>query len=213
MPKREELLIVSSDPATVELITSVAEELDYKTIVKKDINSALKASKDLQISIIDCTLKDGSCLECLQNLNELNNGMLNIVVVKEEDRTTGVEALIHNAFMYIYKPIKRKELQAVLSKAKSIKRLMCLDRELYSCSLEDFLRRKLQGYLTHINRVGNVPLYEIVVSEVEKALLKLAIEETKGNQLKASKMLGLNRNTVRAKIKKYNLLSNPKNSS
>ncbi|RMG72246.1 MAG: response regulator [Nitrospirae bacterium] len=205
MEEKEELLLVSSDRETIEKVQTVSERLSLKLLIKKDIRTAVKASRDMQITIIDCSLPDGNCLECLENLNSLNQGMLNIVVVDEKDRKTAIEALINNAFMYVYRPIKPEELEEVIKRAKSVKRLMCLDRELYSCSLEDFLRRKLQGYLSHINRVGNVPLYEIVVSEVEKALLKLAIEETEGNQLKASKMLGLNRNTVRSKIKKYNL--------
>jgi len=212
VPEKEEILVVSSDRQTIDLVKSVAKSLGIGLIIKKDIRTAVKASKDLQISIIDCSLPDGNCLECLESLNTLNHGMLNIVVVKEEDRKTGVEALINNAFMYIFKPIRPEELEAVIKRAENVRRLMCQDREFYSCSLEDFLRRKLQGYLSHINRVGNVPLYEIVVSEVEKALLKLAIEETGGNQLRASNMLGLNRNTVRNKIKKYNLNLNENSS-
>ncbi len=205
MSGKEEILVVSSDRQTLNSVKSVAESMGFGLIIKGSISTAVKASKDLQISIIDCSLPDGNCIECLENLNTLNHGMLNIVIVKEEDRKTGVEALINNAFMYIYKPIKPEELEAVLKRAKEVKNLVCRERELYSCNLEDFLRRKLEGYLEHINRVGNVPLYDIVVSEVEKALLKLAIEETGGNQLRASKMLGLNRNTVRNKIKKYKL--------
>ncbi len=212
MAENDDLLLVSCDEETISLVRSVAKSLELGLIVKKDIRTAVKASKDLQISIIDCSLPDGNCLECLESLNTLNHGMLNIVVVNEEDRKTGVEALINNAFMYIFKPFKPEELEAVIKRAENVRQLMCRDRELYSCSLEDFLRRKLQSYLSHINRVGNVPLYEIVVSEVEKALLKLAIEETGGNQLRASKMLGLNRNTVRNKIKKYKLNLNESSS-
>jgi DNA-binding protein Fis len=44
-----------------------------------------------------------------------------------------------------------------------------------------------------------------VLSEVEKSLIALVLKETGNNQLKAAKTLGINRNTLRAKIKKYKI--------
>jgi DNA-binding protein Fis len=43
------------------------------------------------------------------------------------------------------------------------------------------------------------------MSEVEKALISLVLKETNGNQLKTAKVLGINRNTLRSKIKEYNI--------
>lgn len=48
-------------------------------------------------------------------------------------------------------------------------------------------------------------LYERVVSEAEKAVIKVVLERTGFNQVQASKILGINRNTLYAKIKKYRL--------
>ena len=45
-------------------------------------------------------------------------------------------------------------------------------------------------------------LYRAVLEEVEKPLIERVLEETRGNQLKAAKILGINRNTMRAKIKR-----------
>jgi nitrogen regulation protein NR(I) len=47
--------------------------------------------------------------------------------------------------------------------------------------------------------------YEKVIAEVEKALIKRALELTKGNQVKASSLLGITRVTLRKKIEDYNL--------
>ncbi|HVA76600.1 MAG TPA: sigma-54 dependent transcriptional regulator, partial [Candidatus Binataceae bacterium] len=43
-------------------------------------------------------------------------------------------------------------------------------------------------------------LYEKLVGEIEKPLIELALRRTGGNQVKAARMLGLNRNTLRKKI-------------
>ncbi|QRN40681.1 MAG: Fis family transcriptional regulator [Neisseriaceae bacterium] len=48
-------------------------------------------------------------------------------------------------------------------------------------------------------------VYDMVMSQVEKSLIDLILEKCSGNQTKAAKMLGISRNSLRVKIKKYNL--------
>ena len=49
-------------------------------------------------------------------------------------------------------------------------------------------------------------LHELVIKEVEEPLLTAVMEHTSNNQSKASIMLGLNRGTLRTKLKQYGLL-------
>jgi two-component system nitrogen regulation response regulator GlnG len=51
-------------------------------------------------------------------------------------------------------------------------------------------------------------LYKAVLEVVEKPLLEYALERSEGNQLKAARILGINRNTIRAKIKKLGIDAN-----
>ncbi|MDP3731731.1 MAG: helix-turn-helix domain-containing protein [Candidatus Omnitrophota bacterium] len=51
-------------------------------------------------------------------------------------------------------------------------------------------------------------LYKYILEIIEKPLIERILERTEGNQLKAARILGLNRNTIRAKIKKLGI--NPK---
>ena len=48
-------------------------------------------------------------------------------------------------------------------------------------------------------------LYKSVVEAIEKPLIEQTLERTEGNQLKAARILGLNRNTLRAKIKRLEI--------
>ena len=48
-------------------------------------------------------------------------------------------------------------------------------------------------------------LHERVMAEVERPLLRLALSATRGNQIKAAAMLGLNRNTLRKKLRDLEL--------
>ena len=44
-----------------------------------------------------------------------------------------------------------------------------------------------------------------MLREVERPLIELSLNATRGNQLKASKLLGLNRNTLRKKIRELDI--------
>ena len=48
--------------------------------------------------------------------------------------------------------------------------------------------------------------YNLVLSEVEEPLLRVVMEYTANNQSRAAAMLGLNRGTLRKKLRQYNLL-------
>lgn len=61
--------------------------------------------------------------------------------------------------------------------------------------------------LYFINLEGQKPsnLYQMVLGEVEVPLLKSVMHYTRGNQSKAAEILGINRNTLRKKLKQYHL--------
>lgn len=48
--------------------------------------------------------------------------------------------------------------------------------------------------------------YNLVLAEVEEPLLRVVMEYTANNQSRAATMLGLNRGTLRKKLRQYNLL-------
>jgi DNA-binding NtrC family response regulator len=73
-------------------------------------------------------------------------------------------------------------------------------------SIKNFLELKIGNLLKDFAKIENSNLYETVMQEVEKALFILAINETGGNQVKAAKILGINRNTLNKKLKHYNLI-------
>ncbi len=67
-------------------------------------------------------------------------------------------------------------------------------------SWKKMLRKKLEAnFQLHLQTQPST-LYDTVMRQVEKILLELALEKTQGNQLKAAKILGLNRNTLRKKM-------------
>ena len=72
-------------------------------------------------------------------------------------------------------------------------------------SLGRFIEEKLKGFMRNIKNLENFNLYDAVIPEVEKSLILMVMKETKGNQTKAAKLLGINRNTLRDRIKKLKI--------
>jgi two-component system nitrogen regulation response regulator GlnG len=75
-----------------------------------------------------------------------------------------------------------------------------------SKQLGDMVEQYLSGYFAEFGRDLPPPgLYDRVIREVEIPLLSAALAATRGNQIKAAELLGLNRNTLRSRIKELNL--------
>ncbi len=71
--------------------------------------------------------------------------------------------------------------------------------------LRDSVRQALQNYFAQIDSQDVTELYEMVLSEVEAPMLDVVMMHTRGNQTKAANMLGINRGTLRKKLKKYGM--------
>lgn len=73
-------------------------------------------------------------------------------------------------------------------------------------TLRNCVRRSVADFFRNLDGEEVNDLYEIVLTEVEIPLLEKVLEYTRGNQTRAAETLGLNRGTLRKKLKKYGLL-------
>ena len=71
--------------------------------------------------------------------------------------------------------------------------------------LRDQVKKSIQAYFRELN--GELPcdVYSLVLAEMEKPLLEVVMEYSENNQSRASKILGINRNTLRKKLDNYNI--------
>jgi Fis family transcriptional regulator len=63
----------------------------------------------------------------------------------------------------------------------------------------------LRSYFANLNGHKPGDLYQLVIGEVERPLLCAVMAYTKGNQSEAAEILGINRGTLRSKLKAYHL--------
>lgn len=74
-----------------------------------------------------------------------------------------------------------------------------------SISLNDYIEKRLYDFIKRFKASEGSNLYYILLREIEKPLITMVLKETKGNQIQAAHILGLNRNTLRKKIKELNI--------
>lgn len=73
-------------------------------------------------------------------------------------------------------------------------------------TLRDCVEIAMNNYFQNLDGQSVSEVYEMVLSEVEPPLLEAVLRHTRYNQTKASQVLGLNRGTLRKKLKSYGLL-------
>ncbi|WP_221800216.1 DNA-binding transcriptional regulator Fis [Oceanobacter mangrovi] len=73
-------------------------------------------------------------------------------------------------------------------------------------TLRDSVEKALQNYFDQLDGQEVAGIYDMVLSEVEVPLLETVMKYTRDNQTKASIVLGLNRGTLRKKLKQYGML-------
>ena len=73
-------------------------------------------------------------------------------------------------------------------------------------SLRDAVRASVRQYLGELDGQPSTDVYQMVLAEIEAPLLEEIMAYTRNNQTKASIMLGLNRGTLRKKLKQYKLI-------
>jgi two-component system nitrogen regulation response regulator GlnG len=67
-------------------------------------------------------------------------------------------------------------------------------------SLEGIVDIKLRGSFTNMEKMESGDVYSMVLEQVERPLIRFVLEKTRGNQVRAADILGINRNTLRKKI-------------
>ena len=72
--------------------------------------------------------------------------------------------------------------------------------------LSDEVTKSMRKYFNELDGEKASNIYSMVLKEVEQPMLESVMRECKGNQTLASQILGLNRGTLRTKLKEYNLL-------
>lgn len=71
--------------------------------------------------------------------------------------------------------------------------------------LSHAVKHSIRRFLYELDGAHPNNMYELVLKQIEQPLFEAILEHTKGNQSRAADLLGLNRGTLRKKLRSYNL--------
>ena len=77
--------------------------------------------------------------------------------------------------------------------------------DLNNSGIQEQVQASIEQYFDNLDGQPSNDLYELVIGEAEQPLLRVVLKHMRGNQTKAADMLGLNRGTLRKKLKNYGL--------
>ncbi len=197
-----------------------------------DVRLMMTSTMDLDKSV-ECNFVESELKKVIQNsrvlipplrrrpsdIKELSEFFME-QMFKDLDRPPpGIDTLVIDRFTEYHWPGNVKELKDVIRQIvvkvsgkrveerhlKGVLPMVEDDLAIDKFSIEELVRAKLLSFLNRIRGYRVEGLYFEIMSRVERPLLELVLQETGGNQLKAAKLLGINRNTLREKIKKKNI--------
>jgi serine phosphatase RsbU (regulator of sigma subunit)/putative methionine-R-sulfoxide reductase with GAF domain len=119
------VLVVDDQASAREQLGEIFPLLGYAADTADCLHSAIERlrQRPYDVALLDVHLPDGSGLDLLAELKQIQPDAVCIMVTGDQEVKTAVEALNLGADAYIVKPVDIKELQAILSKATEKQRL------------------------------------------------------------------------------------------
>lgn len=199
---------------------------------KHAIASVINLKPDLIILDLNYFPQGGD--EIVRELKESNSYLPIIVVTDTSSRPGNVGAMRENVYGSVKRPIQPEKLSLMVKEALSTTAIGREQRELKGvpkfaglsenpekvrtdCEKtrgESTAGNKDYDQMFHqlltpiygkiiVNSKGNI--YDHLISGLEKSLLSLTLKHCNHNQVKASQILGISRNTLRERIKRYDI--------
>ena len=204
----KDLILLSDDDHSIRLVASRAlEKAGYEVKTSETISELRALIEDGAASVLitDVAYPDGDALEMLPEIKARRPDLNIIVMSARSTLPTAVRAQEGEVFAYMPKPFALDALVETVGDALQAWRTREGEAGETSVSYQDNLS---EAITYHLNRFfeahrGDFPaqgLHGRIIAEVERPLIEKTLKVTRGNQIKAAEILGLNRNTLRKKI-------------
>ncbi len=231
MPK-ERVLVVCGDSDTYQRINkSLKKKFSEIAHAKTPLETMAQIEKTaFEVIFIDLDDKKIKNSRIIEKIGAKSDNTIVILIIPKKKIALLPKIMKGNSYNYLIKPLHSSEINIVLDSAKrshslnkEFKALKSNIKELEDAvkgsgqrskgesieggpvSLEAFIEERLNRFIKKLNGAKGANFYNMIISEIEKPLISLALKETKGNQLKAANLLGINRNTLRKKISELKL--------
>ena len=226
----KKILVVGKDPKTCEDLRKHFDPQEYILLSSYDPKSAIAFTINLKpdLVILDLNLPDHSGIEVLKKLKESNSNLPIIAITESSSNLGGMDIIKEKVHAFVKRPIQPEKLSFMVKEALSIGmnrmvhtqgsilregaekvKIDCAEMLEGTSAGEKDCYQMFEELLSPIfdkimvNSKSNI--YDHLISSLEKCLLSLTLKYCNHNQVKASQILGISRNTLRERIKRYDL--------
>jgi DNA-binding protein Fis len=169
------MLVLSGDPEVQSQFKQAFK--DASVTVAKDMSALSKDMMRHSFDAVIVEMKAGSSGRATANPPNIDLSRTMVI--------TGSRTVLKRASKFMYM-MARKNSARVNGKD--------------ALSLEDYLEWKMGDFVKGMRHGSGRNLHPMLITAIERPLITRALQETKGNQIQAAELLGLNRNTLRKKI-------------
>lgn len=199
------------------------KERIYILNVDRDSHAMIEeASKILDVSLHIC--ENGSGPEALRGQRYLlvfaafpNDAFLQqegphsglsrfVVLTTPAAKAKALGAVGSGVFGFLTKPFQLEEVDTLIRRALEMQRVQRELNRLRSLeSLSEAMMDRLRNIVRKADSSKKGDVFDFVKRCIEKPLLEMVLEETGGNRLKAANVLGINRNTLRTRLRELGI--------
>ncbi|GAB4313757.1 MAG: response regulator [Candidatus Sumerlaeia bacterium] len=193
-----DILIVDDEPAALEYLALLAGRADHNVRTALDGDTALRAFREMRPDLIltDLQMPGLSGLELLEIIRREDSRVIVIIITGHGSERNAAEALRLGANDYINKPVRPRQLEALLNKYDGIVKAHQLARQIPDMVVErtltirfenrvelvpevaEFLVNETRNLLSEEDRLGvHLGLNELLMNAVEHGNLQISAEE------------------------------------
>ncbi len=219
------ILVCSNDSSIVNPILRMARKSRIYATSVGSANELLKNMKRKRFLAIFFDYKElENSREVFQKLNNINKETFIVLIAPSKKYDEASDALEGNIIGVLKRPLNNVEIKRIIDRLNCIKYVVrnvtrnmieiggTYRRDTHSdagnienISMEKLVEVKLRKVIEKLNLDNLKGFYNIVMEEVEKPLFKVILESVNWNQIKAAKILGINRNTLSKKLRQYSI--------
>ncbi|MGB9735506.1 MAG: helix-turn-helix domain-containing protein [bacterium] len=224
---RTKVLVYSCKEPPQLLIKMIRKHgLNIKVVKTIEMILKLIHKKAYRLIYIDITGTNDLTIE--ETIGRISNVKNDIVIIGIIPRNKGLihKKLMNNGvFDVIQKPLSPISVETSLKRAMYVIKLQrelnhknekkevgdspmyepLSDADIENLGLDELIKKKLSILFSKPVHKKLVNLYSIVMPIIEKSFIQTALQLSNRNQVKASILLGINRNTLRTKMRKYGI--------